>query len=83
MDLEAYWYEAAPFIYTVTGGIFLGRADSLLLVVPALLLVTAGGTIIFLRRSHSLQQLRAPQKMPLQSRFTGAVQSSRARRPAR
>ena len=82
MDLEACWYEAAPFIYTVTGGIFLGRADSLLLVVPALLLVTAGGTIIFLRRSHSLQQLRAPQKT-LQSRFTGAVQSSRARRPAR
>jgi hypothetical protein len=83
MDLEACWYEAAPFIYTVTGGIFLGRADSLMLTVPALLLVTAGGTIIFLRRKHSLQQIRAPQKTPLQSRFTPAVQSSRARRPAR
>ena len=62
MNLEAAWYEIAPFVYTVAGGIFLGRADSILLVIPALLLVTAGGTIIFLRRAHSLRQLRTPKK---------------------
>ena len=81
MDLETCWYEAAPFVYTVTGGIFLGRADSMLLVVPALLLVTAGGTIIFLRRRHTLQLRQPP--TTLQYRPSGAVQSSRARRPAR
>ena len=62
MNLEAVWYEAAPFIYTVAGGVFLGRAESMLLAIPALLLVTAGGTIIFLRRTHSLRQLRTPKK---------------------
>lgn len=81
MDLEACWYEAAPFVYTVAGGIFLGRADSILWVVPALLLVTAGGTIIFLRRTHTLQQRTPP--TTAQQRSSRAVQSSRARRPAR
>jgi hypothetical protein len=77
MSLETYWYEAAPFVYTVAGGIFLGRADSMLWVVPALLLITAGGTIIFLRRTHTLQE-RAQQ-----NKANRAVQSSRTRRPAR
>jgi hypothetical protein len=38
MNLQNYWYEAAPFVYTVSGGILLGRADSALLVISALLL---------------------------------------------
>ena len=81
MDLEAYWYEAAPFVYTVAGGVFLGRADSILWVVPSLLLITAGGTIIFLRRTHTLEQRTPP--TTAQQRSGRAVQSSRARRPAR
>jgi hypothetical protein len=55
MDLQNYWYEAAPFVYTVTGGIFLGRADSALSVISSVLLLTAGVTITFLRRRHSLK----------------------------
>ena len=55
MDLEFYWYEISPFIYTVAGGFFLGRADSGLPIMSALLLLTAGGTILFLRRSHALR----------------------------
>lgn len=53
MNLEKYWYEAAPFIYTVAGGIFLGRADSVLLAVSSVLLLSAGATITFLRRTRS------------------------------
>ena len=30
MDLEFYWYEISPFVYTVAGGFFLGRADAAL-----------------------------------------------------
>jgi hypothetical protein len=55
MNLQNYWYETAPFVYTVSGGILLGRADSALLVISALLLLTAGATITFLRRTHSLK----------------------------
>ena len=55
MDLEFYWYEISPFIYTVAGGFFLGRADSGLPIMSALLLLTAGGTILFLRRSYALR----------------------------
>ena len=63
MNLEKYWYEAAPFIYTVAGGIFLGRADSVLLVVSSVLLLSAGATITFLRRTHSLE-MRPLKKTP-------------------
>jgi hypothetical protein len=55
MNLQNFWYEAAPFIYTVAGGIFLGRADSVLSVVSSGLLLSAGATITFLRRRHSLK----------------------------
>jgi len=55
MDLEFYWYEISPFVYTVAGGFFLGRADAALPIMSALLLLTAGGTILFLRRSHALR----------------------------
>jgi hypothetical protein len=55
MDLEFYWYEISPFVYTVAGGFFLGRADAALPIMSALLLLTAGGTILFLRRTYTLQ----------------------------
>lgn len=55
MDLEFYWYEISPFVYTVAGGFFLGRAEATLPVMSALLLLTAGGTILFLRRTHALR----------------------------
>ena len=55
MNLEFYWYEISPFVYTVAGGYFLGRADAALPMMSALLLLTAGGTILFLRRSHALR----------------------------
>jgi hypothetical protein len=55
MNLQNYWYEIAPFVYTVSGGVLLGRADSTLSVVSAVLLLTAGATITFLRRAHSLK----------------------------
>ena len=55
MNLEYYWYEISPFIYTVAGGFFLGRADAALPIMSALLLLTSGGTILFLRRTHALR----------------------------
>ena len=55
MDLEHYWYETSPFIYTATGGAFLGRAESTLSIISSILLLTAGGTILFLRRRYGLQ----------------------------
>jgi hypothetical protein len=55
MDLEFYWYEISPFIYVAAGGFFLGRADAMLPVLSSLLLMTAGGTILFLRRSYALR----------------------------
>ena len=55
MDLEFCWYEASPFIYTAAGGFFLGRADSLIPIVSSVLLLTAGGTILFLRRQYALR----------------------------
>src|SRR5262245_24470201 len=55
MDLEFVWYEISPFVYVSAGGFFLGRADSMLPVLSSLLLITAGGTILFLRRSYALR----------------------------
>ena len=55
MDLEFLWYEVSPFVYTAAGGFFLGRADSLLPILSSALLVTAGGTILFLRRQYALR----------------------------
>jgi hypothetical protein len=63
MNLQNYWYEVAPFVYTVAGGILLGRADSALSVISAVLLLTAGATITFLRRAHSLK-MRTLRKHP-------------------
>ena len=68
MDLEFYWYEISPFVYTVAGGFFLGRADAGLPIMSAILLLTAGGTILFLRRSHALRM-----------RELGSVASTRER----
>jgi hypothetical protein len=55
MELEKYWYEASPFIYTAAGGFLLGRGGSALLVISGILLLTAGGTIMTLRRRYTLQ----------------------------
>ena len=55
MNLEFYWYEISPFIYVAAGGFFLGRADAMLPALSSLLLITAGGTILFLRRTFALR----------------------------
>jgi hypothetical protein len=55
MNLEHFWYEISPFVYTASGGALLGRADSALAVFSSVLLLVAGGTIFFLRRRYSLQ----------------------------
>ena len=55
MSLEQIWYEISPFIYTAMGGFFLGRAETTLLMSCSVLLLLAGGTILFLRRRYSLQ----------------------------
>ena len=55
MNLEFYWYEISPFVYVAAGGFFLGRADAMLSVLSSVLLITAGGTILFLRRSYALR----------------------------
>lgn len=55
MDLEKYWYEASPFIYTVAGGYFLGTAHSGIMTLSSLILISAGGTITAMRRRHSLK----------------------------
>ena len=69
MNLEHFWYETSPFVYTAVGGALLGRADSALAVASSVLLLLAGGTIFFLRRRYALQlreqasarDVRAPQ----------------------
>jgi hypothetical protein len=58
MDLEKYWYEGSPFLYTAWGGFMLGRADSPLLFISSILLLAAGGTIFLLRRRYSIDQIR-------------------------
>lgn len=55
MKLEFFWYEISPFVYTVSGGFLLGKADALLPVLSSVLLLTAGGTILFLRRRQALR----------------------------
>lgn len=55
MGLEKYWYEASPFMYTALSGFMLGRADSVLLTVSSIVLLSAAGTITLLRRKHSLE----------------------------
>ncbi|MFL6570893.1 MAG: hypothetical protein ACJ8G4_04000 [Burkholderiales bacterium] len=74
--MEFYWYEISPFVYTVAGGFFLGRADAALPIMSAILLLTAGGTILFLRRSYSLrmrQLAEAPSRdgLPVRSPAKG------------
>jgi len=56
MQLEKIWYEASPFIYTVTGGYFLGLSESGILTLSSLVLISAGGTITAMRRRYALQQ---------------------------
>jgi len=58
MDLEQYWYEASPFLYTAVGGFILGRADSALLFISSMLLLAAGGTILLMRRMYSINQIQ-------------------------
>ena len=58
VELETYWYECSPFLYTALGGFILGRADSILLLVSSALLLSAGGTIFILRRRHALNEIR-------------------------
>jgi hypothetical protein len=58
MDLEQYWYEGSPFLYTAVGGFILGRADSALLFISSMLLLAAGGIILLLRRMYSINQIR-------------------------
>jgi len=62
MGLEKFWYEASPFIYTVVGGYFLGSAESGFLMLSSLLLISAGGTIMAMRRSYALKERAAMQK---------------------
>ena len=60
MQLEKIWYEASPFIYTVTGGYFLGMSESGILSLSSLILISAGGTITAMRRRYALQQRDNP-----------------------
>jgi len=62
MQLEKYWYEASPFIYTVVGGYFLGRSDSGILTLSSLILISAGGTIMAMRRRYQLKARAATHK---------------------
>ena len=55
MNLEHFWYEISPFVYTASGGALLSRADSALAVFSSVLLLVAGGTIFFLRRRYALE----------------------------
>ena len=64
MNLEFLWYEVSPFVYTAAGGFFLGRADSLLPIISSALLLTAGGTILFLRRQYALRMREYQQAQP-------------------
>ncbi|MDX1376737.1 MAG: hypothetical protein R3357_14310 [Burkholderiales bacterium] len=67
MQLEKIWYETSPFIYTVAGGYFLGIAESGILTLSSLILISAGGTITAMRRRYSLQA-RAAAKAPAGAR---------------
>lgn|GEM_PF-1608429 len=62
MQLEKYWYEASPFVYTVAGGYFLGVSESGILMLSSLILISAGGTITAMRRRYALQQRAAAAK---------------------
>lgn len=64
MGLEKIWYETSPFLYTVVGAYFLGRADSGILMLSSLLLISAGGTIMAMRRRYALKERAATQKKP-------------------
>jgi hypothetical protein len=64
MDLEKIWYETSPFIYTVGGGYFLGRADSGILTLSSLILISAGGTIMAMRRRYALKERAAMHRKP-------------------
>jgi hypothetical protein len=75
MRLEHYWYEISPFVYTVAGGILLGTADSSLAVISSIILLTAAGTIFFLRRTHA----RKPDKYEI----GGGADGTRTRDPRR
>jgi hypothetical protein len=62
MELEKMWYEASPFIYTAAGGFLIGRGGSALLIISGILLLTAGGTIMTLRRRYTLRARDENQK---------------------
>lgn len=67
MTIEKLWYEASPFIYTVVGGYFLGRADSSILMLSSVILISAGGTITAMRRRYGLKE-----RMSMQKKSSGA-----------
>ena len=62
MRLEKYWYETSPVLYTVVGGYFLGRAESGILMLSSIILISAGGTIMAMRRRYALKERAAMQK---------------------
>jgi hypothetical protein len=72
MNLEHFWYEISPFVYTASGGALLGRADSALTVFSSVLLLVAGGTIFFLRRRYTLE---ARENLSARRTATSAVPS--------
>ena len=75
MNLEHFWYEISPFVYTACGGALLGRADSALAVASSVLLLVAGGTIFFLRRRYALEM----RESALGRRTATSVAPSRSR----
>jgi hypothetical protein len=76
MGLEHYWYETSPFVYTVAGGVMLGTADSSLAVISSIILLTAAGTIFFLRRTYA----RTPDKYAIHGRADATRTRDRVRR---
>jgi hypothetical protein len=76
MQLEKIWYETSPFIYTVTGGYFLGIAHSGILTISSLILISAGGTITAMRRSYSLKA-RGAQAKTAQAKPSPATRARR------
>lgn len=48
--MEAWWYEASPFLYALGGLVFVWSVDSALALTSGVLLVTSAVRILLLRR---------------------------------
>jgi hypothetical protein len=48
--MEAWWYEASPFLYALGGLVFVWSTDSVLAFTSGVLLVTSAVRILLLRR---------------------------------